>query len=175
MHEKISPNFSSFCFNQHGTRVIQKIFEKIINNEELLNYYNALLIPNLKDFVVDQNASHIIIKYVNLLAAPKNEFIIKFLLENSTDLATKKHSCCVLQKCIEYSNEKQKLEFLKIISSKSNCLFNDQYGNYVVQYCINLCNYEINKVFVNNFFHFGNRFIKRVQLHTRKAVDGRFT
>jgi len=151
--KKISPNFRSFCFNQHGTRVIQKIFEKIINNEELLNYYNALLIPNLKDFVVDQNASHIIIKYVNLLAAPKNEFIIKFLLENSADLATKKHSCCVLQKCIEYSNEKQKLEFLKIISSKSNCLFNDQYGNYVVQYCINLCNYEINKVFVNNFLN----------------------
>ena len=151
LYKKISPNFRSFCFNQHGTRVIQKIFEKIINNDELLNYYNLLLTPNLKDFVVDQNASHIIIKYVNMLQAPKNDFIIKFLLDNAFDLATKKHSCCVLQKCIEYSNEKQKLDFLKIISSKSYGLFNDQYGNYVVQYCINLCNYEINKVFVDNF------------------------
>jgi len=153
LYKKISPNFRSFCFNQHGTRVIQKIFEKIINNEELLNYYNSLLTPNLKDFVVDQNASHIIIKYVNMLQAPKNDFIIKFLLDNSFDLATKKHSCCVLQKCIEYSNEEQKLEFLKMISAKSYGLFNDQYGNYVVQYCINLCNFEINKVFVQNFFN----------------------
>ena len=151
LYKKISPNFRSFCFNQHGTRVIQKIFEKIIDNDELLNYYNLLLTPNLKDFVVDQNASHIIIKYVNMLAAPKNDFIIKFLLDNAFDLATKKHSCCVLQKCIEYSNEEQKLQFLKIISSKSYGLFNDQFGNYVVQYCINLCNYEINKVFVDNF------------------------
>ena len=151
LYKKISANFRSFCFNQHGTRVIQKIFEKIIDNDELLNYYNLLLTPNLKDFVVDQNASHIIIKYVNMLQAPKNDFIIKFLLDNAADLATKKHSCCVLQKCIEYSNEQQKLDFLKIISAKSYGLFNDQYGNYVVQYCINLCNYEINKVFVDNF------------------------
>ena len=129
LYKKISPNFRSFCFNQHGTRVIQKIFEKIINKPDLLNYYDLLLTPNLKDFVVDQNASHIIIKYVNMLQAPKNDFIIKFLLDSAADLATKKHSCCVLQKCIEYSNEKQKLDFLKIISSESHGLFNDQYGN----------------------------------------------
>ena len=151
LYKKISQNFRSFCFNQHGTRVIQKIFEKIIDNDELLNYYNILLTPNLKDFVVDQNASHIIIKYVNMLPYPKNDFIIKFLVDNSFEFATKKHSCCVLQKCIEYSNQQQKKEFLKAISVKSYGLFNDQYGNYVVQYCINLCDYEINKIFVNNF------------------------
>ena len=116
-----------------------------------MNYYNILLTPNLKDFVIDQNASHIIIKYVNMLSYPKNDFIIKFLLDNSFELATKKHSCCVLQKCIEYSNQQQKKQFLKAIAVKSYGLFSDQYGNYVVQYCINLCDYEINKIFVNNF------------------------
>ena len=153
LQKKISSNFRAFCFNQHGTRVVQKIFEKIINNDELLNYYNLLLTPNLKDFVIDQNACHIIIKYVNMLSYPKNHFIIQFLLENSYDLATKKHSCCVLQKCIEYSNEKQKKDFLKEIATKSYGLFNDQFGNYVVQYCINLCDFEINKIFVENFLN----------------------
>ena len=151
LYKKISSNFRSFCFNQHGTRVIQKIFEKILNNDELLNYYNELLTPNLKDFVVDQNASHIIIKYVNMLPSPKNDFVIQFLLDNSFDLAAKKHSCCVLQKCIEFSNQQQKKNFLKVIALKSYGLFNDQYGNYVVQYCINFCVYEINKIFVENF------------------------
>ena len=113
LNKKISPNFRAFCFNPHGTRVVQKIFEKIINNEELLNYYNLLLQPNLKDFVIDQNASHIIIKYVNMLQYPKNSFIIQFLLDNSFDLATKKHSCCALQKCIEYSNAEQKKRIFK--------------------------------------------------------------
>ena len=153
LQKKISINFRSFCFNQHGTRVIQKIFEKTVKNEQLLNYFNNLLNPNLKDFVIDSNASHIIIKYVNILSSPKNDFIIKFLLDNSYELAMKKYSCCVLQKCIEYSNDEQKKEFLKNIAMKSYCLFNDQYGNYVVQYCINLCDYEINKIFVDNFLN----------------------
>ena len=153
LQKKISHNFRSFCFNQHGTRVIQKIFEKIVDNESLLNYFNNLLKPNLKDFVIDQNASHIIIKYVNTLPSPKNDFIIQFLLENSYELAMKKYSCCVLQKCIEYSNDKQKKNFLKQIAIKSFGLFNDQFGNYVVQYCINLCDFEINKIFVDNFLN----------------------
>ena len=169
LYKKISSNFRSFCFNQHGTRVVQKIFEKIINNEELLNYYNILLTPNLKDFVVDQNASHIIIKYVNLLPYPKNNFIIQFLLDNSFDLASKKHSCCVLQKCIEYSNEKQKKEFLKVIAAKSYGLFNDQYGNYVVQYCINLCDYEINKIFVENYLYDIMKF--STQKHSSNIIE----
>ena len=151
LYKKISHNFRSFCFNQHGTRVVQKIFGRITENEPLLNYFNNLLFPNLKDFVIDQNASHIIIKYVNTLPSPKNDFIIQFLLENASELAIKKYSCCVLQKCIEYSNNKQKKDFLKVIAVQSFGLFNDQYGNYVVQYCINLCDYEINKIFVDNF------------------------
>ena len=153
LYKKISHNFRSFCFNQHGTRVIQKIFEKIINDDSLLNYFNNLLTPNLKDFVIDQNASHLIIKYVNTLPSPKNDFVIQFLLENSYELAMKKYSCCVLQKCIEYSNNNQKKAFLKVIATKSFGLFNDQYGNYVVQYCINLCDYEINKIFAENFLY----------------------
>ena len=46
----------------------------------------------------------------------------------------------------------QKLEE-PYIAEKSYGLFNDQYGNYVVQYCINLCDYEINKIFVDNFLY----------------------
>ena len=42
---------------------------------------------------------------------------------------------------------------MKEIALKSFGLFNDQYGNYVVQYCINLCDYEINKIFVENFLY----------------------
>ena len=127
-----------------------------------MNYFDNLLIPNLKDFVIDQNASHIIIKYVNTLQSPKNDFIIQFLLENSFYLAAKKYSCCVLQKCIEYSNDVQKKAFLKSIAEKSFGLFNDQYGNYVVQYCINLCDYEINKIFIKNFL------INIIQFSTQK-------
>jgi hypothetical protein len=153
LHKKISNQFRNLSLNQHGTRVIQKIFERIINNEDLLNYYTLLLNPNLNDFIIDPNASHIIIKYVSLIQSPKNDFIIQFLCENIFELSTKKHSCCAIQKCIEFSNNNQKKLLLKAIANKSFGLFTDQFGNYVVQYIINICDYEINKIIALNLLY----------------------
>ena len=81
----------------------------------------------------------------------KINFIIEFIIKNIYDLSTKKHSCCVIQKCIEYSQDEQKKELLRSIADISYELINDQYGNYVVQYCINVCDYEINKIIAQNF------------------------
>ena len=153
LYKKISNHFRSLCFNQHGTRVIQKIFERIINDENLLNYYTLLLNPNLNDFIIDGNATHIIIKYVSLVPSPKNDFIIQFLSGNIFELATKKHSCCALQKCIELANQKQKKFLFLSIANKSFGLFTDQFGNYVVQYVVNACDYEINKIIVSNLLY----------------------
>ena len=151
LYKKISSRFRSLSFNQHGTRIIQKVLERILNIEQDLNYFILLLSPNIKDFTIDHNASHIIIKFVNLLPGQKSNFIFKYLIENAFDLSTKKYSCYVLQKCIEFSDPIQKKLLLKAIVLNSYGLFNDQYGNYVVQYCINICDYEINKIIAKNF------------------------
>ena len=151
LNQKIPTHFRCLCFNQYGTRVIQKIFEKIVDNEECLDFYSTLLISNLNDFIKDQHANHIIIKYINLAPNNKINFIIDFIKDNILDLSTKKHSCFVIQKCIEYSDSIQKKEILKAIAEKSYELMNDQYGNYVIQYCINVCDYEINKIIAGNF------------------------
>ena len=153
LYKKIPTHFRCLCFNQHGTRVIQKLFERIVNNEELLNFYIVLLTPNLKDFIIEQNANHIIIKYINMVPNTKINFILKFIIDNILELSTKKHSCCVLQKCIELSDQEQKKELLKAIAFQSFKLIDDQFGNYVIQYCLNVCDYEINKIIANNFLY----------------------
>ena len=157
--QRIIPNsFRNICLNQHGTRVIQKIFERIINIDDLLSYYNTLLIPNLQSFIIDPNATHIIIKYVSLVQSPKNDFVIEFLSKNVYEIATQKHSCCSLQKCIEYANPVQKHYLLLAIANVSYGLFTDQFGNYVVQFAINACDFEINHIIVLNFLKDFKRF-----------------
>jgi hypothetical protein len=151
LKNKIATIFRELSLNQHGTRVIQKIFEKIINNERLLSFFTLILTPNLKDFITDANATHIIIKYVSLIQSPGNDFIIEFLAKNIYEIATQKHSCCSLQKCIEFSNVQQKHYLLLAVANNSYGLFMDQYGNYVVQFVVSACNYEINKIIVINF------------------------
>ena len=150
LKNKVATIFRELSLNQHGTRVIQKIFEKIINNESLLSFFILILIPNLMDFLIDANATHIIIKYVSLIQSPGNDFIIEFLAKNIIEIATQKHSCSTLQKCIEFANIKQKQYLLLTIANNSYNLFMDQYGNYVVQFVVSLCDYDINKVIVMN-------------------------
>ena len=169
LYKKIPTHFRCLCFNHHGTRVIQKLFERIVGVEELLNYFTILLTPNIKDFIIDQNANHIIIKYINLVQSPKTNFIIQYIIENIFDLSVKKHSCCVLQKCIEYSDQEQKKLILKAIALKSFGLINDQYGNYVIQYCINVCDYEINKIIAHNFLNDLPRFA--VQKYSSNVIE----
>ena len=151
LYKKLPTHFRYLCFNQYGTRVIQKVFERIVDNEECLDFYSILLNSNLNDFIKDQNANHIIIKYINMAPNNKINFIIQFIINNIFDLSIRKHSCCVIQKCIEYSENIQKKMILKSIADKSYELINDQYGNYVVQYCINVCDYEINRIIAQNF------------------------
>ena len=149
--QRIIPNaFRNMSFNQHGTRVIQKILVSIKDNEELINVFIFLLKPHLTDFIFDQNANHIISNFVSCTNSSKNEFIIDFIKANIFDIATQKHSCCALQKCIQYSNPAQSKALLKGIAENSCKMFNSQYGNYVIQYVVSLCNYEINNILVLN-------------------------
>ena len=151
LYKKIPSHFRCLCFNQHGTRVIQKLFERIVNIEKDLNFYTDLLSLNLKDFIIDQNANHVIIKFINMVPSTKFNFITQYIINNIYELSTKKHSCVIIQKCIEYSDQEQKKILLKAIAVRSYELIGDQYGNYVIQCCINVCDYEINKIIAQNF------------------------
>jgi hypothetical protein len=77
-----------------------------------------------------------------------------FLGDNIIDIATKKHSCCALQKCIEVANDKQRLQIYNKIADNAFLLIGDPFGNYVIQFVVTFENYEINakiaQVFMTN-------------------------
>lgn len=105
----IAPEFLDLGCSPHGTRVIQKIIEVITHNHELVIYFIELLEKHSLNLMKDINGNHIIIKYVFNLSSPFNDFIYKQLVLNIVEICTHKHGCCVLQKCIEGANDKQKV------------------------------------------------------------------
>lgn len=105
----IEPEFLDLGCNPHGTRVIQKIIEVITHNKDLINYFIQVFEKNSINLMKDINGNHIIIKYVFTLVAPLNDFIYKQLVDNIIDICTHKHGCCVLQKCIEGANDRQRV------------------------------------------------------------------
>jgi hypothetical protein len=66
------------------------------------------------------------------------QFIYDAITHNCVEVATHKHGCCVIQRCLDYANKKQREELIKIIVTYSLDLVRDQYGNYVVQYVLDL-------------------------------------
>ena len=52
-------------------------------------------------------------------------------------ISTQRHGCCVVQRCIDAAPREAREVFAKVIDPKLVFeLMQDQYGNYVVQYCI---------------------------------------
>ena len=141
------------CLNPHGTRVIQKLIERIYNYDLLLEKFNMLLHPNLFEIIMNQNSTHIIIKYMNLIKFPKNKNILFFIQKNLFSLATHKHSCCTIQKAIETLENPQKKIILMNLAQISNKLFNDQFGNYAVQFALSMKEQEVNTIIINNYLN----------------------
>ncbi len=54
------------------------------------------------------------------------------------EIATHRHGCCVLQRCIDFATPSQKKALVEVISTHALVLSQDAFGNYVVQYVLDM-------------------------------------
>ena len=101
-----------------------------------------MIIDALRDQVVpliqDLNGNHVIQKCLNHLAAEDAQFIFNAVGANCIIVGTHRHGCCVLQRCIDHASGIQKAQLVRQISDNSHTLVQDPFGNYVVQYILDL-------------------------------------
>ncbi|KAK2982340.1 hypothetical protein RJ640_009037 [Escallonia rubra] len=84
-------------------------------------------------------------------------FIFVAAAKYCVDIATHQHGCCVLQRCISHSSGKHQENLVAEISTNGLLLAQDAFGNYVVQYILELkISYATSKLvsqFEGNFVH----------------------
>ncbi|KAL6450919.1 MPT5 Suppressor protein MPT5 [Candida maltosa Xu316] len=154
--EILQYNLFQISINQHGTRALQKIIDNLNNNYQL-----GLLIKGLKPYIIelikDLNGNHVIQKILNKYQPKDCQFIYDSIIEDLYIVATHKHGCCVLQKCLNHVTLQQLGEFSLAILKFENfkLLINDQFGNYVLQYLISINSLDINFKIFQNFVSFG--------------------
>lgn len=105
----IQPSFLSLGLSPHGTRVIQKIIESICTFPDLISMFIEFFEPHILPLIKDVNGNHIIIKFVNAFKSPINQFVFNHINDNVVDIATDKHGCCAIQKCIDAADNEQKV------------------------------------------------------------------
>ena len=130
--------FTEICISPHGTRVIQKIIDKISATPILMNRFIYNL--NSKDLGIifkSPYGNHMIQKFLGTIHSSEYSiFIYNYVYKNFLDIADSKHGVCVIQKCVTEGEEKQRAKLYELILSNFNNLIKDQFGNYLIQYIL---------------------------------------
>ncbi|TDZ31144.1 Pumilio domain-containing protein [Colletotrichum sidae] len=125
------------ALNQHGTRALQKMIEFVTTPTQIEMIINALRFQ-VVELIQDLNGNHVIQKCLNKLSAQDAQFIFDAVGTNCVDVGTHRHGCCVLQRCIDHASGDQKVWLIAKITEHAPILVQDPFGNYVVQYIIDL-------------------------------------
>jgi len=135
--EKVAGDLVSISKNMHGTRAVQKMIEYLNSGTQIQIVINALR-TSVVPLIQDLNGNHVIQRFFNKLSPEDNQFVYDAVAGHCVAVATHRHGCCVLQRCIDHAAERQKIQLVKEITSNALTLVQDPYGNYVVQYVLDL-------------------------------------
>ena len=125
------------ALNQHGTRALQKMIE-YVNTDEQVETIVQSLSPRVVELVQDLNGNHVVQKCLNRLGAERCQFIYDAVGNNCVIVGTHRHGCCVLQRCIDHAAGYQRAQLIARITHCAFDLVQDPFGNYVVQYILDL-------------------------------------
>ncbi len=125
------------ALNQHGTRALQKMIEFVSTDGQVRLIIDALR-NRVVDLIQDLNGNHVIQKCLNKLSATDAQFIFDAVGSSCVEVGTHRHGCCVLQRCIDHASGDQKSWLVERITETAVTLVQDPFGNYVVQYIIDL-------------------------------------
>ncbi|KAI1124096.1 ARM repeat-containing protein [Nemania abortiva] len=125
------------ALNQHGTRALQKMIEFVTTENHVKIIIDALRY-RVVELIQDLNGNHVIQKCLNKLGSSDSEFIFSAVGKHCIEVGTHRHGCCVLQRCIDHASGPQKVWLIAQITEHALRLVQDPFGNYVVQYIIDL-------------------------------------
>ncbi|CDY32773.1 BnaA10g10760D [Brassica napus] len=124
--------------DMHGTRVVQKIVETVKRQEEISIIISALRHGGIVTLMKNVNGNHVVQRCLQYLLPHCKKFLFGAAMTHCVELATDRHGCCVLQKCIGYFEGEQKDRLVSKISSNALLLSQDPFGNYALQYVFEL-------------------------------------
>ena len=134
----IKQDFLYICISPHGTRVIQRIIEKIFAIHNLMSkFVNMVTSEDLGIIFKSPYGNHIMQKILTSVHSPEyTDFIYNYTLNNFMEIAETKHGVCVIQKCVTEGDIRQREKIYEIILNNFDVLVKHEFGNYLIQYIL---------------------------------------
>ena len=127
----------TIALSTHGTRAVQKLIETLNTKEQRTLAITALK-PGVVHLIKDLNGNHVVQRCLQRLGPEDSQFIYDAAIGCCVEIASHRHGCCVLQRCIDFATHDQRKSMIMEISSNALILSQDAFGNYVVQYVLDL-------------------------------------
>lgn len=152
--KSVSPRLVNASLNLHGTRSVQKIVELCSMDEgkaeakdqnateTASDILTRSLVPAAARLCIDSHGNHVIQRILLKLGHKHAQFVFDAVAESVGDVARHRHGCCVIQRCLDSPPSPARSHLVRRIVDKSLELMQDAYGNYVVQYVLDVCSDE---------------------------------
>jgi len=95
--------------------------------------------PSAARLCIDSHGNHAIQRILLKLPYQHAQFIFDAVAASVEDVARHRHGCCVIQRCLDSRHSAARSHLVGRIVEKSLELMQDAYGNYVVQYVLDVC------------------------------------
>eukprot|EP01103_Thecamoeba_quadrilineata_P003287 TRINITY_DN1307_c0_g2_i1.p1 TRINITY_DN1307_c0_g2~~TRINITY_DN1307_c0_g2_i1.p1 ORF type:complete len:863 (+),score=120.19 TRINITY_DN1307_c0_g2_i1:34-2622(+) len=148
--ERVASDLVGISKNMHGTRAVQKLIEHLNSPDQIKLVIEALR-AKVAQLIQDLNGNHVIQRCLNRLSSEDNQFVYDAVAQSCVPVATHRHGCCVLQRCIDHATDRQKVQLMREITANALTLIQDPYGNYVVQYVLDLSRPNLTGALISQF------------------------
>ena len=146
----VSARLVNASLNLHGTRSVQKVVELCATDlqvappstpeeETAASILTQALAPAAARLCIDSHGNHVIQRILLKLDHSHARFVFDAVANSVGDVARHRHGCCVIQRCLDSKATEARSHLVKRIVEKSLELMQDAYGNYVVQYVLDVC------------------------------------
>ena len=120
----------------YGSRVLQKLIEKIRDYPILLNKF--ILNLNYKDVGLlfsSPYGNHILQKYLSIIKKKEfTNFLYQYIFNNFLKIAKDKHGVCVIQKSLYEGDSEQRIKIFEMISKNLEVIIKDDFGRFLIYY-----------------------------------------
>lgn len=149
--KSVSTRLVNASLNLHGTRSVQKVVELCAQDEEngvlqqnsdgesASDILMEALAPAAARLCIDSHGNHVIQRIILKLGPKYSEFVFDAVAASVGDVARHRHGCCVIQRCLDSPPSEARSHLVRRIVEKALELMQDAYGNYVVQYVLDVC------------------------------------
>eukprot|EP00547_Thalassionema_nitzschioides_P000673 CAMPEP_0194213850 /NCGR_PEP_ID=MMETSP0156-20130528/14706_1 /TAXON_ID=33649 /ORGANISM="Thalassionema nitzschioides, Strain L26-B" /LENGTH=817 /DNA_ID=CAMNT_0038941979 /DNA_START=237 /DNA_END=2690 /DNA_ORIENTATION=- len=152
--KSVSARLVNASLNLHGTRSVQKVVELCAQDESqspdtkatsdgtAADILTSSLRPAAARLCIDSHGNHVIQRILLKLSRNHSKFVFEAVAASVGDVARHRHGCCVIQRCLDSPPGEARSNLVYRIVEKSLELMQDAYGNYVVQYVLDVCSDE---------------------------------